>query len=499
MTDTRYISTSIPYVNADPHVGFALELVQADVLARHARLAGQNVLFQGGTDDNSLKNVRAAEAVGLTPAELVCKNARRFLDLASVLGVGFDEFVSTGTDERHRLAVNRLWNACADKGDLYRRSYEGLYCVGCEQYYTDDELVGGCCPEHGTPPETIREDNWFFRLSKYGPALISLIRSGRLQIKPESKRNEVLSFLEGGLEDLCVSRSAERARGWGIPVPGDSSEVIYVWFDALANYLTGAGYGVDDEGFAERWTKARSKEHVVGKGITRFHAVYWPAILLSAGIALPDRILVHGYLTVDGRKIGKSNGNGVDPFGLVERNGLDAVRWYLLRHIRTTEDADFSETRLVTAHDADLADQLGNLVNRTLAVLAKSGRPLSTYSQTPSAFSELAKRLPGQVDDAVGRFALHEATGAIVAYVAEANRHIVKQAPWTLLKALDDPDTAARFDEVISDLVLGFHTIAYCLRPFLPDAASRLSTILAAAEKGGLESKALFPRIAVRE
>ncbi|MCV9964117.1 methionine--tRNA ligase [Pararhizobium sp. BT-229] len=491
----RYISTSIPYVNSDPHVGFALELVLADAVARHARLAGYEVLLQGGTDDNSLKNVRAAETAGLGVADLVRANAARFLELSAALGVDFDEFVRTGSDDRHRQAVCKLWSHCSAAGDLYKRSYEGLYCVGCEQYYAESELEGGCCPEHGTRPETVREENWFFRLSRYGDFLRGEIERGDIEIVPVSRRNEVLSFLKGGLDDICVSRSAERARGWGIPVPGDDGEVIYVWFDALANYITGAGYGTDDQAFRDNWTDAASRAHVIGKGITRFHAVYWPAILKSAGLALPTRILVHGYLTVDGRKIGKSNGNGVDPFALVDRYGTDALRWYLLRHVRSTEDADFSEERLVAAHDGELADQLGNLVNRTLSVLRKKGGSVPAHPGDHTDFWHDGQRLRTRIDDAIGSFAVHEAAEAIYGYVAAANRYIVQAAPWSLIKRTDDPSAIAEADRTLAELFDAFRVVADALAPLLPVTSSRLREIVERADAGNAEPAILFPKL----
>jgi methionyl-tRNA synthetase len=341
-TSRRYLSTSIPYVNSEPHVGFALELVQADALARFRRSKGDEVWLQGGTDDNSLKNVRSAEEAGLPVAELVARNAGRFQALAETLGVTFSDYVCTSRDPRHRPTVERLWRACAEAGDIYRKSYEGLYCVGCEQFYTESELVDGCCTEHGTTPETVKEENWFFRLSRYTNQLLGLVESREIDISPDHKRNEIIGLLRQGLADISISRSAVRAKGWGIPVPDDPSEVVYVWIDALANYLSGLGFGGSSGDFDRWWSSAGHREHLVGKGITRFHAVYWPAILLSAGLPLPSRILVHGYVTLDGRKIGKSNGNGIDPEPLVERYGRDAVRWYLLRHIRSDNDGDFS-------------------------------------------------------------------------------------------------------------------------------------------------------------
>jgi len=486
---TAYISTSIPYVNSVPHVGFALELVQADILSRHARSRGNAVHFQSGTDDNSLKNVRAAEAAGLPVAEHVAANSARFRDLAEVLGVRFDDFVSTGSDERHRAAVHALWRRCRKAGDLYRKAYEGLYCVGCEQYYGEDELEDGCCPEHGVPPERIREDNWFFRLSAYGDRVKALVETGELEVTPESRRNEVLSFLRGPIEDICVSRSAQRARGWGIPVPDDDGEVVYVWFDALANYLTGAGYPDDTDRFTDTWSHAGVRTHLVGKGIARFHAVYWPAILLSAGLPLPTRVLVHGYLTVEGRKIGKSNGNGIDPFALADTHGQEALRWYLARHVRSTEDGDFSEAALAGSYRSDLSNQIGNLVSRTLAVVRKAGGTVPPHPGNPTPFLANVERLAPDVDGHIEDFSIHEAANAIVALAAEGNRYIVREAPWNLVGS-DSGSDRERLHRVLSELLSAFRAISQCLEPFLPTAAARLDDLLEGRGAG-----TLFPAI----
>jgi methionyl-tRNA synthetase len=315
MTAPRiYLSTTIPYVNGRPHLGHALELVQADVLARHWRRVGREVRFQTGTDENSLKNVLAAAAEGISPSELVRRNAALFAALREPLCLSYDDFLRTSTDPRHAPGAERLWRACAARGDLYRRFYEGLYCVGCEQFYQPAELDDGLCPEHGTPPQQVAEENWFFRLSRYADRLRTLITAGELRIEPAARRNEVLAFIAGGLADISVSRSVRRARGWGIRVPDDPTQVIYVWFDALGNYLTGPGYGSDCAAYARWWTGASRRVHLVGKGVLRFHAVYWPAILLSAGEPLPTDILVHDYLTIAGNKISKS-GNVADAGG----------------------------------------------------------------------------------------------------------------------------------------------------------------------------------------
>jgi len=299
-----YITTTIPYVNARPHIGHALELVQADVLARYRRVRGDDVRFQSGTDDNSLKNVLAAEAAGVGVREFVDRNARAFLALGGALSLSVDDFIRTSHDPRHRPGVERFWRACAD--DLYQKRYEGLYCTGCEQFYTPAELRDGRCPEHDTEPQQVSEENWFFRLSRYAGPLREAISTGRLRIEPAGRRNEVLAFIDAGLADFSVSRPATRADGWGIPVPGDPGQVIYVWFDALCNYVTALDYPDEGEAFRRWWLGDGDRIHLLGKGVLRFHAVYWPAMLLSSGLPLPTAVFVHDYLTAGGRKISKS-------------------------------------------------------------------------------------------------------------------------------------------------------------------------------------------------
>ncbi|MFD9397400.1 methionine--tRNA ligase [Streptomyces sp. NPDC060011] len=334
MTASRhYVTTTIPYVNSRPHLGFALELVQADTLARHWRRRGSEVRLLSGTDDNSLKNVLAAEAEGVDVRVLVDRNADAFAALSAPLDLSLDDFIRTSSDPRHRVGVERLWRRCAAAGDLYRKEYEGLYCVGCEQFYTPGELVGGRCAEHGTEPRRVAEENWFFRLSRHADRLHRLVSDGVLRVEPAVRRNEVLALIESGLHDFSVSRSQARARGWGIPVPDDPGQVVYVWWDALGNYVTSLGYGTDEAAYGRWWAGDGRRVHLAGKGVVRFHAVYWPAILLSAGLPLPTDVLVHDYLTVGGRKISKSGPDTVDPVALTDAYGTDAVRWWLLRDV----------------------------------------------------------------------------------------------------------------------------------------------------------------------
>jgi|HubBroStandDraft_4_1064222.scaffolds.fasta_scaffold11244_4 methionyl-tRNA synthetase len=525
MTSQRiYLSTTIPYVNSRPHIGHALELVQADVLARHHRRIGDAVRLQSGTDDNSLKNVLAAAAEGISTRELVHRNAAAFAGLREHLSLSYDDFIRTSSDSRHRPGVERLWRACEASGDLYRKSYEGLYCVGCEQFYIPAELDGGNCPEHGVPPQPVAEENWFFRLSRYGDRLRELITSGTLRIEPAGRRNEVLGLIAGGLEDFSVSRPAARARGWGIGVPGDPAQVIYVWWDALGNYITSLRYGTGGQDYQRWWAEADQRIHLVGKGVLRFHAVYWPAILLSAGEELPTDILVHDYLTVDGRKISKSAGTaaGNDPAVLTDTYGADAVRWWLLRDVPRAGDADFTVDRLIGRANDDLANGLGNLVSRVVSLAHSSrngvvrpcARPAGTSRwlaagggcgaadapEWPADAADLLaaiERAPGAVRDALARFDFRAATAAVWAIVEQANRYVDATEPWHLARAekAGDAGAGARLDAVLGALLAACQVLAAEIWPFLPDLAARLA--VASNESGGVlpPPRPLFPRI----
>jgi methionyl-tRNA synthetase len=485
-----YVTTSLPYVNARPHVGFALELVQADAIGRHRRLLGDEVRLLTGTDDNALKNVLAAEAAGIPPAELVARNAARFAALHDPLDLEFDDFIRTADDPRHRPGVEQLWRACAAAGDLYRRPYEGLYCVGCEQFYTPDELQAGRCPDHGTVPEHVAEENWFFRLSRYQDRIEALITSGRLRIVPELHAREILAFVRSGLRDFSVSRSRERARGWGIPVPGDPSQVIYVWWDALGNYVNALGYGTGDDAYRRWWLDAAERVHVIGKGIVRFHAVYWPAMLLSAGEPLPTTIAVHQYVTAGGRKLSKSLANGPDPAEVASRYGADALRWWLLRDVPQTSDADFTVQRLVSRADEDLADGLGNLVQRTAAMVHRyrGGR---VPEGGPGPLAARLEHLPLDVRAAMGAFDFRAALAAVRDTVDRANRLVNEVRPWELAR----DGRAAELDAVLAALVAAGLAVAVQAEPFVPALAGRVRAQLGDG-RGELPPLApVFPRL----
>jgi len=487
---TYYVTTAIPYVNAAPHLGHALELVQADTLARHRRLRGQPVRFLTGTDDNALKNVAAARAAGVPTAAFVAGNTARFAALREPLTLSFDDFIATSTDSRHAPGVELLWRRCFAAGDLYRRAYRGLYCAGCEQFYEPSEVDGGVCPEHLTPPEPVEEKNWFFRLSRYRDRLLRLLESGEVRIVPRGRRNEVLGFVRAGLRDFSVSRPAVRADGWGIPVPDDPDQVVYVWWDALTNYVTALGCAGGDPAYRRWWAGGGERVHVIGKGIVRFHAVYWLALLLSAGEPLPTTIFVHDYLTAGGAKLSKSTGNTVDPVALVGRYGTDAVRWWLLRDVATAGDTDFTASRLVLRANQDLANGLGNLVHRTVSLVRRyrSGRvPLGTAACTD---------LPVRIDAALAEFDFRAATGALRAAVDATNRLVDSAQPWRLARAEQDGEAGARerLDEVLAVLVASCRVLAAEARPFIPVGAARLRDQLCEADRVGVRRPA-FDRL----
>ncbi|MFI9005645.1 methionine--tRNA ligase [Actinosynnema sp. NPDC053489] len=493
-----YVTTAIPYVNARPHLGFALELVQADVLARHHRLLGDRVRFLTGTDDNSLKNVLAARAAGLPTAELVDRNAAAFAALREPLALSSTDFIRTSRDARHRVGVERLWRACADAGDLYRRHYEGLYCLGCEQFCAPADLVDGRCPEHDVEPGVVAEENWFFRLSRHADRLRELIAGGVVRIEPAARRNEVLAFLATGLHDFSASRSRARAHGWGIPVPGDPDQVVSVWWDALVNYVSSLGYGGEGSNHRRWWVGGDRRVHVIGKGVLRFHAVQWLAMLLSAGEPLPTDILVHDYLTTDGRKISKSAGATADPVALVDRYGVDAVRWWLLRDVPRVGDTDFTEARLVARANEDLANGLGNLVNRVAVVVHRyrDGRPPAT---TPGAgpLREACQDAPELVRAALAEFDFRRATAAVWRIVEEANRHVERVRPWDLARAERDGDAEAgrQLDAAIAALLEACRCLATHLTPFLPTLAARISEQCVALSGPLPAPRPLFPRL----
>ncbi|MFH0819118.1 MAG: methionine--tRNA ligase [Patescibacteria group bacterium] len=473
-----YLTTAIPYVNAKPHIGFALEAIQTDVLARYHRLIGDNTYFLTGTDENSLKNVQAAEKEKISPQELCDKYADNFKDLKEILTLSNDDFIRT-TEPRHKEGAQKFWQACKSE-DIYKKKYEGHYCVGCETFYTPKDLIDGLCPEHKTKPEIIKEENYFFRLSAYQNKLIRLIESGELDIVPKERKNEILSFINSGLEDISISRSVKRAKNWGIPVPGDDKQIMYVWFDALSNYITAVGYANDPEKFKKYWP---ADLHVIGKGIIRFHAVYWPAMLLSAGLSLPRRIFVHGYITSEGQKMSKSLGNVVDPLEIAEDYGTDALRYFLLREIPPTGDGDFSMKRFVDRYNADLANDLGNLVSRVSNMIERYFKGVLPSVEVENEY-DLEK-----VNILISQFRFNEALEYIWQIIRTANKYVEEEKPWELynIKNID------KLAKVLTKLLVTIKDISLILEPFLPETAEEIQDHF--NQKIIAKSEPLFPRV----
>ena len=464
-----YITTAIPYVNAAPHLGHALEFVQTDVIARYHKSLGKEVELITGSDENSLKNVQAAEKLGLTTAELCDKNAEIFKKMAEEINLAFTTFRKTSDKTKHWPGIFRLWSLCDKSGDIYKKKYTGLYCVGCEAFYEESDLIEGACPEHGTKPEVIEEENYFFKLSKYQEQLIRFIENDSLRVLPETRKNEVLSFIKGGLKDFSISRSVKRAKGWGVPVPSDESQIMYVWIDALGTYLTGIGYGTDEKRFEEFWP---ADTHVIGKGILRFHAVYWPAILLSAGLELPKNIFVHGYITAEGKKMSKSLGNIVDPFFLIEEYGVDQLRYCLLSEVPTFDDGDFSEKILIEKNNNELIANVGNLVNRTMVFVNNNFEgvvPNAKLEESDQKFLEEQKTVISSITENLDKMRIKEALSDVMHFAKNSNKYFQDNKPWVLVK-----EEIVRAGTVLNVLIHQIKDIAIAIEPFMPGTNEKI-------------------------
>lgn len=467
-----YITTAIPYVNAPPHVGHALEFVQADVIRRYRKLVGDDVLLLSGGDENALKNVQAAEQAGIPIQEFVDQNSELFQKLAKRLNIEFDVF-QKGSSAHHYKSSQKLWELCDKSGDIYKKEYRGLYCVGCEQFYEQGELneKGECFEHPGKKLEEVAEVNYFFKLSKYEAEIRKLIESDKLKIIPEFRKNEVLQFLKQGLKDISISRSNARAKNWGVPVPSDPEQRMYVWFDALNIYQSGIGFGSNDEEYRRWWP---ADVHVIGKGIIKFHAIYWPAFLLSARLEFPKSLFVHGYFTVDGQKMSKTLGNVVDPQKLIEKYGADALRYYFLAKFSPFSDGDFSAKKFREIYNADLANGLGNLVARVAALCEKNN--ITGEDGYKVWCADAVKALE--------EYKFDEALKAVWILISDADKMINNEKPWNL--------SGEKLEKILKDLVRRIQEIGYNLRPFLPETSEKIlkqfSGKISSAEP-------LFPRL----
>jgi len=470
-----YLTTSIPYVNGSAHVGHAQELIITDTLARLYRRLGFQTLLQTGTDENAFKNVISARALGIDPLTFVTQNSARFRELADSLQVSYQSFLRT-TETRHQKGVHLFWNSLQAE-DLITKSYKGLYCQGCEDFYVEKDLQNGLCPDHLTAPQAIAEENVYFRLSKYQKRLEHLIVTDQIKITPASRKNEVLGFIRGGLQDISLTRDAQRSEGWGIGHPHNPRQVIYVWIDALVNYLSGLGYG-DSENWRSVWNDETWKIHVIGKNVWKFHAVYWPALLLSAGLPLPNEIVIHGFLTEEGQKISKSRGNGVAPQVLIEKYGADALRNYLLTELSIFGDSDLTEKGLRQSYHSDLANNLGNLISR-LAALCRQAEFSPRISQEPHSPFEVEPELPVHFQK-IGQNLWTQLRGL--------NAEINKAKPWELIQQGNRAEATLLLQKWVTEL----DRLVLILGCFVPQAGEKIRGLLAA----GLEThqEILFPR-----
>ena len=462
-----FLTTAIDFVNSRPHLGTAYEKITADIIARYKRLAGFDTHFLMGNDEHSQNVFRRAQEVGQDPLAYCDEMERVFTGVWKRLDVSYDDFIRTTDARRHQPAVQRMAQACYDAGDIYEGVYEGWYCVSCEAFKQEKDLIDGHCPIHPTiKPEWIREKNWFFRLAKYQKPLLDFYAAQPTFIEPEVRRNEILRLVEAGLEDISVSRAGQ---AWGIPVPFDPGSVVYVWFDALINYAAAVGYGWD-EALYQRWWPANL--HIIGKDITRFHCVIWPAMLMSAGAPLPAQVFGHGWISVGGQRMSKSLGNVVDPIDAAERCGVDALRLYLAKEVPYGGDGDFTFERLDEKYNADLANNLGNLVSRVAAMTERyrQGR-LTAPSGDSSRLRQVATEAVGQYRTAMEKLMLHEGIAAAFRIIDAANLYIAETQPWALAK---DTAKADQLSAVLADAAEAIRVAAVLLQPVMPSSSGEI-------------------------
>lgn len=471
-----YVTTSIPYVNGDPHIGFAMELLQADVLARSARAKNRSVILSTGTDEHGGKVAEKAKELGFETKAFTDQISTSFREVAKSLNISNDRFIRT-TDSGHEQRAQLIWKNL--KKDIYKGSYTGWYCTGCEAFVTEATAKdnNGSCPIHGKPYEKIEEENYFFKLSAYGPQIQKIIENGSFRIIPATRKHEILNVVKDGLDDISISRPKDKI-SWGIPVPGDNTQVMYVWFEALMNYITVLGYP-EYEDFKKFWP---ANVQVIGKDILRFHAAIWPGILLGLGLPLPKVLYVHGFITVDGQKMSKSLGNVLHPQKIIDEYGTDALRYYFLRHIPSYEDGDFSWERLHAAYNNELANELGNVVQRTAAMIKQYQNGI--VGTMPEAEHDQAQYWAALEDCRFDR-----ALGEVWQQIRGLNQYIDETKPWEINKKGD----ADHLREVLAYLVSCILEIAEMLQPFMPETAEKITYGFADGVVRPMETS-LFPR-----
>lgn len=505
-----YITTPIYYPSDNLHIGHAYCTTIADSLARFHRAKGEDVFFLTGSDEHGLKIQRKANEQGITPIQYVDKIIANFKLLWKRLNISNNDFIRT-SEERHHKVVQQVLQKIYEQGDIYKKNYEGLYCVPCESYWLERQLVDGKCPDCGRPVEKMSEESYFFKLSKYQDRLLEYIESHPDFIQPVSRRNEMINFIKQGLEDLCITRTTF---DWGIPVPFDKKHVVYVWFDALLNYFTGIGYGSDPEKFQKYWPASL---HLVGKEIVRFHTIIWPIMLMAMGQPLPEKVYGHGWLVVEGDKMSKSKGNVIDPLGLIDEFGADAIRYFLLREINLGSDGNFSRDALINRINADLANDLGNLLHRTVSMIEKyHGGIVANAGVNEAIDAELQSLVKSTVEQYIkdmDNMEINSAIKGVWALISRANKYIDETAPWILAK---DETKAARLQTVMYNLAETLRIVAILIAPFIPCTSPKIYTqlglnvpeefLLADAVWGGIadgtkvqKGEPLYPRIEVTE
>lgn len=463
--DKFYITTAISYVNAPPHLGHALEFIQADAIARYKRLMGVDTYFLTGTDEHGVKVYNTAKKKGMETQALVDENTAHYRALKEILNLSYDDFIQTSDHKRHWPACQKLWKKLVEKDDIFEKEYEGLYCEGCEAFMKESELADGNCPIHKSPPVPLKEKNYFFRLSKYSEKIVELIESGTLKLLPENRKAEFLNIAKEGLHDVSFSRPRD-VLPWGVDVPDDESQVMYVWCDALTNYISAIGYAEEGDLYKRYWP---ADVHVIGKDIVRFHAGIWIGMLLSAEVELPKSILIHGFITHNGDKMSKTIGNVVDPVEMVEKYGTDTLRYYLLREIPTGRDGDFSDKLFVERYNSDLANNLGNLVNRVHTLITRNQIGEFTFDQYFEPYKKKVDETWKKYTEDMNSFDLHEAIFHVWRLVDYANKMMEEEKPWTLVK--EDPEKGRA---ILSNLLEVLRHISILISPFIPETSQNI-------------------------